>query len=105
MACSARPILLLSLGEQQAAEVLKHLSAKEVQKLGAAMASVGGVSREHVVRVFDKFNDVLAAAHGWARAPTNTSARCWCKRWARNKASGLIDRILLGRNTARASTR
>ncbi len=30
-------ILLLSLGEKEAAEVLKHLSAKDVQKVGTAM--------------------------------------------------------------------
>ena len=33
-------VLLLSLGEQDAAEVLKHMNAKEVQKLGSAMASL-----------------------------------------------------------------
>ena len=37
-------VLLLSLGEQDAAEVLKHMNAKEVQKLGIAMASVSGVT-------------------------------------------------------------
>ncbi|PZP58268.1 MAG: flagellar motor switch protein FliG, partial [Azospira oryzae] len=31
-------ILLLSLGEDEAAQVLKYLSPREVQKLGAAMA-------------------------------------------------------------------
>ena len=36
-------VLLLSLGEADAAEVLKHMSAKEVQKLGIAMTSVSGV--------------------------------------------------------------
>jgi flagellar motor switch protein FliG len=53
-------VVLLSLGEQQAAEVLKHMSAKEVQKLGVAMTSVGNVSREAVTRVFDEFVDVLS---------------------------------------------
>ena len=41
-------IILLTLGEQQAAEVLKHMSAKEVQKLGVAMTSVGGVTRNRL---------------------------------------------------------
>src|SRR3546814_15406489 len=40
-------ILLLSLGEGEAAEVLKHMSAKDVQKVGAAMASLSNVTREH----------------------------------------------------------
>ena len=53
-------IVLLSLGEAQAAEVLKHMGAKEVQKLGVAMTSVGGISRETVAHVFDDFVDTLA---------------------------------------------
>jgi len=57
-------VVLLSLGEQQAAEVLKHMTAKEVQKLGVAMTSVGGISRDTVVRVFDEFVDVLAEPTG-----------------------------------------
>ena len=57
-------IVLLSLGEQQAAEVLKHMGAREVQKLGVAMTSIGGVSREAVSRVFDEFVEVLAQPSG-----------------------------------------
>jgi flagellar motor switch protein FliG len=77
-------VVLLSLGEQQAAEVLKHMTAKEVQKLGVAMTSVGGISRDTVVRVFDEFVDVLAEPTAWAQVPTTMSARCWCRRSARS---------------------
>ena len=35
-------VVLLSLGEAQAAEVLRHMDAKDVQKLGVAMATVTG---------------------------------------------------------------
>ena len=38
-------VLLLSLGENDAAEVLKHMGAKEVQKLGLAMATMSAVSK------------------------------------------------------------
>ena len=41
-------VLLLSLGEEDAAEVLKHMNAKEVQKLGIAMATISGVSRAQI---------------------------------------------------------
>ena len=37
--------LLLSLGEDEAAEVLKHLGPREVQKLGQAMAALRSVPR------------------------------------------------------------
>ena len=44
-------ILLLTLGESEAAGILKHLGAKDVQKLGRVMAELGGVSRDDVRRV------------------------------------------------------
>jgi flagellar motor switch protein FliG len=41
-------ILMMSLGEAEASEVFKHLSPKEVQKLGEAIAKTGSVSRDRV---------------------------------------------------------
>ena len=45
----------MSLGEQDAANVLKQLDAREVQKLGIAMAELKEVSREQMTSVLDKF--------------------------------------------------
>ena len=39
-------ILMMSLGEEEASEVFKHLSPKEVQKLGEAIAKTISVTRE-----------------------------------------------------------
>ncbi|MDE2314832.1 MAG: flagellar motor switch protein FliG, partial [Xanthomonadaceae bacterium] len=50
-------ILLLTLGEQDAAEVLKHLSARDVQSVGTAMAGLSSVSREQVEKVLDKLDE------------------------------------------------
>ena len=44
-------ILLLTLGEQTAASVLRHMDVQEVQKLGSAMAELTDVPRERVVDV------------------------------------------------------
>src|SRR5258708_23729277 len=54
-------ILLMSLGEQDAANVLKQLDAREVQKLGIAMAELKEVSREQMTAVLDKFIGVADA--------------------------------------------
>jgi len=48
-------ILLMSLGEEEAAEVFKHLGPKEVQKLGAAMAALQNVPRSQVETVLGEF--------------------------------------------------
>ena len=49
-------ILLLTLGEQAAAEILKHMGAKDVQRLGGAMASMTSVSRREVSEVLTDFS-------------------------------------------------
>ena len=54
-------ILLMSLGEQDAANVLKQLSARDVQKLGIAMAELKEVSREQMSSVLDKFIGIADA--------------------------------------------
>ena len=54
-------ILLMSLGEQDAANVLKQLDAKEVQKLGIAMAELKEISRDQMSSVLDKFISIADA--------------------------------------------
>ena len=44
-------IMLMSLGEEEAAEVFKHFSPKEAQKLGETIARTRTVSREKVDEV------------------------------------------------------
>ena len=96
-------VVLLSLGESQAAEVLKHMSAKEVQKLGLAMTSVGGISHESVAEVFDDFVDVLAQPGALGSADDYIRA-VLTQALGEERASSLIDRILAGRNTSGLDT-
>ena len=51
-------ILLMSLGEEEASGVFKHLAPKEVQKLGETIARMKVVKREQVEKVLDKFDKV-----------------------------------------------
>jgi len=52
-------ILLMSLGEQDAANLLKQLDAREVQRLGVAMAELKEVSREQMTTVLENFIGVV----------------------------------------------
>ena len=54
-------IFLMSLGEAEAAEVFKHLSPKEVQKLGETIARTRAVSTERVGEVMNKFTEAAAS--------------------------------------------
>jgi flagellar motor switch protein FliG len=56
-------ILLLSLGEQAAADILKHLGPKDVHRIGAAMAAVGQVTVAQVTDTLSTFlNEVQMRA-------------------------------------------
>ena len=50
-------ILLMSLGEQTAAEILNHRGPKEVQRLGTAMAQLTNVQQDEVEIVLSNFMD------------------------------------------------
>jgi flagellar motor switch protein FliG len=53
-------LLLRSLGEEEAAEVFKHLAPGEVQKLGEAMSKIDKVSRENIDTVLERFSSEAA---------------------------------------------
>jgi flagellar motor switch protein FliG len=89
-------ILLMSLGEEEAAEVFKHFSPKEVQKLGETIARMRSVSREKVDEVINKFSGA-AAAQSLLVSDTGNYVRAVLKRaLGDDKAGLLIDRILQG---------
>src|SRR6218665_2022077 len=89
-------ILLMSLGEEDAAEVFKHFSPKEGQKLGETIARMRSVSREKVDEVINRFASA-AAAQGLVVTDTGNYVRSVLRRaLGADKAGMLIDRILQG---------
>jgi flagellar motor switch protein FliG len=93
-------ILLLSLGEEQASEVLKHLGPREVQKIGHAMALLKSVPRTRVETVLDDFNK-SAGESAAVHVDTDAYIRSvLTKALGDDKASNLISRILQGGDTA-----
>lgn len=92
-------VLLMSLGEAEAAEVLKHMTAKEVQKLGAAMATITNVSRNQAVEVIDSFVGALENQTSLGIGAEDYVRKVLVQALGEDKAGGLIDRILHGRNT------
>ncbi len=89
-------IFLMSLGEEEAAEVFKHLSPKEVQRLGETIARMRAVSREKVDQVVLRFTSE-AASQSLLVSDTDNYVRSVLKRaLGDDKASLLIDRILQG---------
>ncbi|MDB5799705.1 MAG: flagellar motor switch protein FliG [Rhodocyclales bacterium] len=92
-------MLLLTLGPDTASEVLKHMSPREVQKLGAAMAKLPPQPRERVERLVEKLQ--LHAAHGSHIEPDEESIRIMLtKALGDERAANLISRVLQGSDTA-----
>ena len=92
-------ILLLSLGQDEAAEILKNLGPKEVQKLGHAMAALKQVPRERVEKVIDEFTD--QSAKGAPVAVDNEAIKAMLtKALGDDRAANLINRIMQGGDTA-----
>ena len=92
-------VFLLSLGESEAAEVLRHMGAKDVQRLGQAMASMGNVSREQAEDVLATFVSALDNQTSLGVGADDYVRKVLVQALGEDKAGGLIDRILLGRNS------
>ncbi len=89
-------IFLMSIGEEEAAEVFKHLEPKEVQRLGEAIARTRSISRERVDDVIERFT-LEAASQSLLVTDTDNYVRSVLKRaLGEDKANLLIDRILQG---------
>jgi len=93
-------ILLMSLGEDAAAGVLKHLAPREVQKIGAAMAAMKQVSREDMDGVLDDFNTVAEQKTALGMGSDEYIRSVLVKALGDDKAATLLDRILHGGDTS-----
>jgi len=92
-------ILLLTLGEQEAAQILKHMSAKEVQRVGAAMAKVKNVSRTEVEKVVAEFTTNVEAQTSVGIGADEFLRKALVNALGEDKAAAIIDRISIGRST------
>ena len=89
-------ILMMSLGEDAAAEVFKYLPPKEVQKLGETIASLRSVSRDKVESVLSKFTGVAASQSLLVGDTNNYVRNVLMRALGEDKASMLLDRIMEG---------
>jgi flagellar motor switch protein FliG len=100
-------ILMLAIGEDEAAEVFRHLGASEVAKLSEAMAGLGNVSRERLTDMLARFNGAAdkqpaidAGADNYVRAVLNKAlgvdkARVLCDRILKEDSSSGLDGLKL----------
>lgn len=97
-------ILLMSLGEQDAAEILKHMGPKEVQRIGGAMTQLQNVQQGDVQMVMGNFLEEVRTLTGLGMGADSYIRKMLITALGEDKANGLIDRILLGGNTTGLDT-
>ena len=92
-------ILLLTLGEGEAAQVLKHMGAREVQRIGAAMARLSNVSVDEVRGVISEFTASVESQTSVGVGADEFLRKVLVDALGADKAESIIDRISIGRST------
>jgi len=97
-------ILLMSLGEADAAQILKHMGPKEVQRVGVAMAQLKDISKDEVEHVVGEFFEAVGGQTGLGVGADEYIRTMLTQALGDEKANSLIDRILIGGNTTGLDT-
>jgi len=92
-------LLMLGLGEQHAAEILRHMGPKEVQEIGLAMAGLTQVTNSQMELVMQKFVGAIGEQTSLGMGSDQYIRNMLTSALGADKAGGIIDRILLGRNS------
>lgn len=100
----AASILLMSLGEADAAQILKHMGPKEVQRVGAQMAKLQNVTQDVVESVTAEFLEAVGGQTGLGVGAEDYIRAMLTQALGEDKAASLIDRILIGGNTTGLDT-
>ena len=89
-------VLLLLLGEQQAADIIQYLDPKEVQGLGAAMVAVVDLSQDAVNIVLDDFIATIRKQTTLGLGSIDYVENVLKKALGEDKAASVLGRIMPG---------
>lgn len=89
-------ILLLSLAEEDAAQILKHLEPKQVQKLGQSMATIDDMTQHKITAVHKHFIDEIQNYSTIGFQSQDFVKRALTAALGEDKAASLLDQILMG---------
>ena len=92
-------LLLLAVGQDRAASVLKNMGPKEVQVVGTTMAGLGTITSEMVDKVLEDFIVQVKDETGLGMDSDEYIRSMLTNALGADKAGSIIDRILLGANS------
>ena len=87
-------ILLMTIGEDSAAEVLKHMGPKEVQRIGLAMTTVKDLTKDMVNNVLTEFMNTVNKQTALGVGVDDYVRNVLYSALGEEKATSVIDRIL-----------
>ena len=86
-------ILMMLIGEDEASEILRNLSPREVQHLGTAMYSVQGLDQETGNLVLDEFLAIIKAQTSLGMGAGNYIRNVMVKALGEDKSQSVLSRI------------
>jgi flagellar motor switch protein FliG len=87
-------ILILALGERKAADVLRNMEPKEVQRIGTAMTRLGNISREQINAVLTEFGMAVQSDAMLTVGVGDYLRNVMVTALGEQKARGILDRVL-----------
>ena len=97
-------ILLMSLGEDHAAQILRHMEPKEVQLIGTAMSTLQNINKEQMDGALAGFLEDVQDETGLTMGSDKYIRKLLVQALGKDKASSVIERILMGGNTSGLDT-
>jgi len=91
---------MMSLGEHEAASVFRHLSPKEVQRIGTAMSTLNNITRNEIESVLKEFTKEAGEKTALGQDSKEYIRKVLNNALGDEKAANLIDRILHGGDTS-----
>ncbi len=87
-------IFLLGVGEETATQIMRHLSAKEVQQVGEAMAGISGLTNNDVSGVLAKFCTEASEINPLAVTAPEFTKRVMTSALGEGRAKSILSRVL-----------
>lgn len=97
-------ILLMSLGEDHAAQILRHMDPKEVQRIGTAMSTLQNINKEQMDGALSGFLEDAQDETGLTMGADQYIRKLLVQALGKEKANSVIERILMGGNTSGLDT-
>lgn len=87
-------IFLLGVGEETATQIMRHLSAKEVQQVGEAMAGISGLTNNDVSGVLARFCTEASEINPLAVTAPEFTKRVMTSALGEGRAKSILSRVL-----------